>query len=586
MTVKVFGIHWLDFMIVMVYFGIVLYIGVFQGGKRTRTLGDFFVAGGKWGPVVSFIFIFASAIAGNEAVVVGGQAYESGLSGVWYWWSFLFATPVYFLFCTYFRRARVYNISEFFEMRYDRYSSALYSVVAGAICTLFVGMVVMANAKILAGLTNVSRQQCVWIITVIVGAYVFSGGMMSALLTDILQGLMCLLILGFIMLPFLWMRVGGWEALQQYSSEHPGIWNLIDPEQMTIWTVLALNLSALVGGIAAPWIYNWIAISKNEKAATQCGWGHLWKRIITLLFAVYGILFAIYRPGLADPETSWGVVMGEVLPVGVLGLLIASFFAAAMSSADTFAATSSALVTDFLYRRMISPRKTLKHYLLMGRLWAVTTVLLAAFSTHYIGSIQEYVKLAMTLLSFLGIPIYFGVFWRRANRTGMWLSLASGIAAYISVVAVVMSREQVGFFDAIKPAFVPAVFISTAASLLGMTAGSLAGKADNPLKLKRFYVIVNTPVGSDQRLVEAGIRLPAMIDAGLVPEGPEQLNVAVLEGLYAKDSNDKIFGADSAIELRNESGFDWYFPGFVRITLACFALVGATWLITRLLFVW
>lgn len=141
----------------------------------------------------------------------------------------------------------------------------------------------------------------------IVGAYVFSGGMMSALLTDILQGLMCLFILGFIMLPFLWLKVGGWEALQQYSAERPEIWNLIDPERMNIWTILALNLSALVGGIAAPWIYNWISVSKNEKSATQCGWGHLWKRVITLLFAVYGILFAIYRPlARPDPETSPG----------------------------------------------------------------------------------------------------------------------------------------------------------------------------------------------------------------------------------------------------------------------------------------
>ena len=582
----VLGIHWLDFTIVMVYFAIILYVGVFQGGRRTRTLGDFFVAGGKWGPVVSFIFIFASAIAGNEAVVVGGQAYESGLSGVWYWWSFLFATPIYFLFCTYFRRARVYNISEFFEMRYDRYSSALYSVVAGTICTLFVGMVVLANAKILAGLTNISQQQCVWIITVIVGAYVFSGGMMSALLTDILQGLMCLLILGFIMLPFLWVKVGGWEALQQYSAERPEIWNLIDPERMTIWTVLALNLSALVGGIAAPWIYNWISVSKNEKAATQCGWGHLWKRIITLLFAVYGILFAIYRPGLADPETSWGVVMGEVLPIGALGLLIASFFAAAMSSADTFATTSSAMVADYLYRKMISPRKTLKHYLLMSRFWAVATILLAAFSTHYIDSIKEYVKLVMTLLSFLGIPIYFGVFWRRANRTGMWLSLIGGIATYIAVVVVVMNREQIGFFDAIKPAFVPAVFLSTGVSLLGMITGCLVGKADDILKIKRFYVIMNTPVGEEQRLVEAGIRLPAMIDAGLVPEGPEELKADVLDKLYAKDCKDKIFGAESTIELRKEPGLEWYFPGFVRITLACFALVIVTWLATRILFVW
>jgi len=582
----IFGIHVLDFAIVMAYFAVVVYVGVFQGGKRTKTLGDFFVAGGKWGAVVSFIFIFASAIAGNEAVVVGGQAYESGLSGVWYWWSFLFATPVYFLFATYFRRARVYNVSEFFEMRYGRYAPALYSAVAGVICILFVGMFVLAIAKILTGLTTLSQQQCVWIIACVVGAYVYSGGMMSALLTDILQGLMCLFILSFIMLPFLWFRVGGWTALTEYSSMHPEIWNLVDPEKMTIWTVLALNLSALVGGIAAPWIYNWISVSKDEKAATQCGWGHLWKRIITLLFAVYGILFAIYRPGLADPETSWGVVMGDILPVGVLGLLIASFFAAAMSSADTFATTSSAMVVDYLYRRIVRPARNLDHYLLAARLWAVVSILIAAVSAQYIGSIKDYVKLVMTLLCFLGVPIYFGVVWRRANRLGMWMSITGGIVTYVAVVAIVMGNEHIGFVDAIKPAFEPAVFLSTAASLLGMVVGCTVGKPEDPIKVKRFHVILNTPVGDEQRLVDAGIRLPAMVDAGLVEDGPEQIKPDVVEKLYEEDSKDKVFGVASTIELRRERDLPWYFPGFVRITAACFLLVFVTWLATKILFVW
>ena len=581
-----FGIHWFDFAILILYFAVILYIGVILGGRKTKTLGDFFVAGGKWGAVVSFIFVFASAVAGNEAVAVSGQAYVSGLSGVWYWWSFLFATPIYFAFSTYFKRARVYNVSEFFEMRYDKYAASLYSVVAGIISILFIGIVLLAIAKVLAGLTQVSRQQCVWFICVIVGAYVFSGGMMSALLTDLLQGVMCLFVLSFIMLPFLWVKAGGWAALQQYSSSHPQIWNLMDAEHMTVWTVLALNVAAIVGGTAAPWIYNWIAISKDEKAATQCGWSHIWKRIVTLMFAVYGILFAIYLPGLEDPEMAWGVAMREILPVGTKGLLIASFFAAAMSSVDTFATTSSALVADFLYRRMIRPGKALKHYLLVGRFWGLFAILIAAVSTYYIGSVKEYVKLVLTLLSFLGIPLYFGVVWRRANRTGMWMSLVGGMATYLVVVAVVMAREQADFFAAIKPAFVPAVFLSTAVSLAGMIAGCLFGRADCTNKLNRFYVIMNTPIGKEKRLVDAGIRLPAMIDAGLVEAGEEELNIEVLKNLYEQDCEYKIFGPDSSIELRKEPGLEWYYPGLLKVTVACFALVFITWLVTKILFVW
>ncbi len=595
------GLHWLDVAVLTLYFATILYVGVFQGGKRTKTLGDFFVAGGKWGPIVSFIFIFASAIAGNEAVVVAKGGYEGGLSGVWYWWSFLFATPIYFLFSTWFRRARVYNMSEFFEMRYGRAVSSLYSVIAGIVCILFIGMFVLAIGKILAGMiqfhpdfeTNV--QICIWIISFVVGAYVCSGGMMSALLTDILQGLMCLFILGFIGLPFLWNEVGGFEALRALPES---TWSMTS-ESMTFSTVMALNLAALVGGIAAPWIYNWISISKNEKAATQCGWGHLWKRIITLVFAFYGILFLIYNtnvlaavnPALsarmsADPELAWGITMKQILPFGFLGLLIASFFAAAMSSADTFATTSSAMFVDFLYRRVLAPKKPLKHYLTSARVWSAVSILLAALSTMFVTSISQYIKLTFNLLCFLGIPIYFAVIWRRSNRLGMWLSFLFGIASYLVVIITVMARQDIGFVEAIKPSFEPAVFWSTGLALVGMFAGSLLGRPEDEDRVNRFHVILNTPVGDEQRLVDAGIRLPALVDAGLVEPGEEETDVERVRALYAEDSKDKFFGEHSLIELRHERTLPWYWPGFFRIVGACFALIVLTWLITQALFVW
>ena len=129
------GIHPVDLLVLLVYFAAILYLGVYLGASKTKNLGDFLVAGGKWGPLVSFIFVFASAIAGNEAIVVSGKAYHSGMSGVWLWWSFLFATPVYFLFSTYYRRARVYNLAEFLEMRFQKDVAAIYAQGACAALT-------------------------------------------------------------------------------------------------------------------------------------------------------------------------------------------------------------------------------------------------------------------------------------------------------------------------------------------------------------------------------------------------------------------------------------------------------------------
>jgi Na+/proline symporter len=579
---NVFGIHPVDLSVLVVYFGLVLYLGVFLGSKKTKTLGDFFVAGGRWGPLVSFVFIFASAIAGNEAVVVSGKAYTSGLSGVWYWWSFLFATPVYFLFSTYYRRARVYNLAEFLEMRYSRSVAALYALVAGIVCVLFIGMFVLAIGKILAGFTEFSLPACVWTIALIVAAYVYSGGMMSALLTDLLQGVMCLVILGFIMLPFVWSAGGGLETLRAMPPE---TWNFTN-EGMTLTTVLALNVSALAGGIAAPWIYNWIAVSRDEQTATQCAWGHLWKRIVTLLFAVYGIFFAKLAPEMTDPELAWGAVMKEVLPVGigVVGLMIASFFAAAMSSADTYATTSSAMSVDYLYRKMIAPGRSLSHYLTAARCWAVASIFIAAWSTSWFTNISDYVKLCMAQLSFLGIPIYFGVIWRRANTTGMWASLLLGITSYLFIYFGLTGEGRM-FADA-DAAFATSVFVPTTLSIGGMWFGSLLGRSLPEAKLSRFYAIMNTPIGQEQRLVDAGIKLPSLIDAGLVEDTPEQLDEQQLAAITQSDAVHKRFGEHSNIELIRAPNLQWYRRGFFSVTAACFGLVITTWLVTRIMFIW
>ena len=81
------GLHFLDLAILVIYFLVVTFLGVVVARRKTKSLGDFFIAGGRWGPVVAFVFVFASAVGGAEAVVVGGAAYKSGLSGIWYWWS-------------------------------------------------------------------------------------------------------------------------------------------------------------------------------------------------------------------------------------------------------------------------------------------------------------------------------------------------------------------------------------------------------------------------------------------------------------------------------------------------------------------
>jgi hypothetical protein len=241
------------------------------------------------------------------------------------------------------------------------------------------------------------------------------------------------------------------------------------------------------------------------------------------------------------------------------------------------------MLIDYLCRKLVIPNRPRTTYLSLARWWAVLSILVAAATTTRITQIEDYIKLSLSLLCFLGIPIYFGVVWRRANQAGMWLSLVLGIGAFL--VIRFMPTGTGHYFANSDETFVASVFISTGLSLLGMIVGTLFGPSDDAVQLNRFYVIMNTPIGEEQRLVDAGIRLPALVDAGLVGDGEEQLRVDVLNRLYESDAQQKMFGADSAIEVRRERLY-WYLPGFIRVTTACVLLIVGTWLITRLLFVW
>ena len=551
------GLHGLDWAILIIYISIVAYLGLFLGARKTRTLGDFFIAGGTWGKLPAFLFNFSSALAGAEAVVVSAAAYRSGLSGIWLWWSQLLATPMYYLFSVVYKRARVFNMAEFFELRFGPGVATLYSVLGLLISVNFIGIFITGGGKVLAATTTLSMDSAVLICCTLVALYVATGGAMSSLLTDLFQGILCLVVLSFGLLPFLWKAAGGWEAL----AALPGTtWSLQSAE--IPWTyVLALLFSGAVGSVVSPNILTWIAIARDEKTGTQCGWAHVWKRLITILFALYGILFAIYTPGLEDPELAWGTLMKSLLPAGVLGLLVASFAAALMSSVDTFATTTSGLVVDYLYRKRLFPNRLPRFYITHARIWGFIAVFLGYVTTRFLENIVQYIELGWSLISFISVPLYFGLVWRRANRQALWAGVTTGALLFLFLKVW------------LQASFEYTVFIPTLSCALVTWLVSLRTPPEDETLLNRFYAILSTPVGQDEKLLEAGIQLPAMAGTDAArPPAPDPEKIGELYRFYARD---KIYGSSSTIELRWEPELQWFYRGFVSITLWCLGLIGA-----------
>ena len=126
---------------------------------------------------------------------------------------------------------------------------------------------------------------------------------------------------------------------------------------------------------------------------------------------------------------------------------------------------------------------------------------------------------------------------------------------------------------------------------------SIVRRAENEAMLNRFYCILNTPIGQEAALVQAGINLPAMSDGHIdVPNTLHTIEAEKIDGekidgekisrLYDRYAQHKICGPTSSIEIRKEHGLGWYYRGFVIIRLGCFVLILVTvalsWFMTGL----
>ena len=138
------------------------------------------------------------------------------------------------------------------------------------------------------------------------------------------------------------------------------------------------------------------------------------------------------------PNMTYPVLIYNLLPTGILGLVIASLLAAMSSSISATMNSASTLITmDFVQK--IKPEMTSKQLVRVGQIATFVLVMLAAFWTQYIdkisSSVWEYLQM---VLSFIAPPVVavfiLGLFWKRANANGAFAALMTGLGLSIFVI--------------------------------------------------------------------------------------------------------------------------------------------------------
>jgi Na+/proline symporter len=490
-----------DWVVLLIYFGAVAAVGIIAG-RKVKNTDQYFLGSRRFGKWLMIGQSFGTGTHAEMPVSLAGAVYSMGVSGIWYQWKNLFATPFYWLIAPMFRRTRRTTTAEVVEDRYGSWMGAIYTVFALCFFTINGASMLKGAAKVISQAAGgrIPVDGIVVAMTVVFILYSFVGGLVAAAWTDFLQGFL-IITLSFMLIPLGWDVVGGMAGMKQALD--PYRFSLSTPHGIGPWFILMLTLNGLVGITAQPHLMAAVGTGKDERAC-RVGfmYGTFTKRFCTIGWAMVGLMVAAMLArnafgtrALADPEEAFGFACRHLLFRGGLGLLIACVLAANMAGCSAFMVDSAALFTRSFYRKWLVRRQTDRHYLMVGRVSGVVITLISViYAVFFIQRVLYSFLLTETMATFVGISIVGGVLWTRANRWGALASLVTAFAVNFSWYQI--HHERLDHWD-------PNVFLAALmAGSVAFVAASILTPAEARPALRSFYARLQSPSTWREELLE------------------------------------------------------------------------------------
>jgi Na+/proline symporter len=456
----------LDWAVLVAYLVIITAVGLIVGW-RVRQSGEYFLGGRRFGPWLMIGQSFGVGTHAEMPVALAGAVYNLGASAIWYQWKNLFITPFYWIMAPVFRRIRRTTMAEFTEDRYGSWMGAIYIVFALCFFVINTASMLKGAGKVISQATGggLGVNEIVVAMTVMFILYSFVGGLVAAAWTDLFQGFL-IIVLSFMLIPLGWSVVGGLHGMK--ASLEPFRFSLATPSGIGPWVIAMLTVNGLVGIMAQPHQLAAVGTGRDERTCrVGMFFGNFVKRVCTVGWALVGLIVAaMIAQGradaalLGDPENAFGFACRRLLFPGALGLMIASILAANMSTCSAFLVDSGALFTEGLYRRRLMPNRPDGHYLWVGRVSGfLITMLGVLYALFLIQSVLYTFLLTETLATFVGISVFGGIIWRRANRWGALASMLSALATNFALYSA--TGQRLDHWDA--NVFLAALVVGTVA---------------------------------------------------------------------------------------------------------------------------
>ncbi|MBL8550097.1 MAG: sodium:solute symporter [Hyphomonadaceae bacterium] len=478
----------LDWAVVGLYFVVNTAICIWAALLKEKDTTDYFLASRSAGWWLIGSSIFASNIGAEHLIGLAGQGASDGMAFAhWELHSYL-VLVLGWVFAPFYIRAGIFTTPEFLEKRYTPGTRTFLSliflvsyVLTKASVTIFAGAFAIQTIlgwQTLPG-TNIDFFWfSAYFLVIITGAFVVVGGMKSVLWTEAMH--VPVLLVGSAVLLFVGLaQVGGLDELLKHNEDTRHLWAPLQDAQGATWVPrdfsflfdnaegrlpwLGVLLASPIVGLwywcTDQYIAQRVMTAKNLKEARRgaifAGYLKLVPLFIFLLPGMIAVaLMKQGAPGFAgiadNPGSAFPVLVSELLPVGLRGLVLAGMLSALMSAlASLFNSTATLFTVDF-YKRL-RPSSSEKQLVFVGRLATAGVILLGMAWIPFLqtllgnGALYQYLQLVQTLLApSIAAVFMLGIFSKTVTPISGFVGLVFGFVAGMSRLAMQVLHESYG----------------------------------------------------------------------------------------------------------------------------------------------
>ncbi|MBN1290206.1 MAG: hypothetical protein JXB48_00070 [Candidatus Latescibacteria bacterium] len=443
----------IDFIVIAVYFAIIIFIGTYFT-KYVKQAKDYFTAGANipwWLAAISFWMATFSSLS---FVTYAELGYKYGFTSLML---YCISIPCMllgaYLFVGRWRRARQMSPIGFIETRFSPALKQIFVWTGFPLRMADNAIRIYATAIFLtAALSSetFTLSRIIWLTGAITLGYSMLGGQWAVIVTDFVQFIiLCLAVC--MVFPLAVREVNGLGTFFEKMPENFTV--LVEPPydyyQLLTWIILVFF--SFNAGWAMIQKYNCVRSERDARRVVYAV--AVWSFIGPVIFYIPAMIARVVFSELENPRFAYAVISLKVLPVGLMGVMIAAIFSATLSTlSNEFTMLSSVLTNDF-YAGKINPGASQNLLIKIGRINSliigVVTITLAVLLQYVQGMnlfdimVKAYTAFAPAIMA----PLLAGVLFRSINSKGALTGIIAGfisgsVLLVLNIILVGLLQEQ------------------------------------------------------------------------------------------------------------------------------------------------